>query len=253
MVSPWVMNSFLSPRARCRLFCFPPAGRGGSVFAKWANDFPPEIAVCPVQLPGREDRLRDTPYASIQDLLRAMVPALESLFDLPYAFFGHSMGALVSFELARELRRQGRQEPVHLFVSARRAPHLLDPYPPIAHLPDGPFMEAVQRRYRGIPEGIIKDAEMREIILPGLRADFMLIESYSYYSEPPLSCPVTALGGLQDFEIGDEELEAWREHTTSRIRTKLLPGDHFFVVSAADEVIDTIVWDLKPFHGIEAF
>ena len=246
------MNRVRVSAPQCRLFFFPPAGRGASIYAKWVKAFPPGLDICPIQLPGRENRLRETPFTSMPDLLNGMIPAIERLLDVPFAFFGHSMGAIIGFELARELLKRGLDGPVHLFASARRAPHLKEPHPPIAHLPDEPFLKEVQRRYGGIPEGVIQDSEMKGIILPTLRADFSLLESYEYSGNSPLSCHITVLGGLQDLDIEEEELEAWKEHTTYPTRVQLLPGDHFFLLSAADKVIRTVIQDMEEFHSLRA-
>ena len=241
MSNRWILNSDPIPRTQYRLFFFPPAGRGASMYAKWSKGFPPGLHVCPVQLPGRENRLRETPFTSMSSLLETLIPALENWFDVPFVFFGHSMGAIIGFELARELRKQGLNEPVHLFVSARRPPHLKEPHPPIAHWPESAFLEEVQRRYGGIPEAVFQDSEMRDLILPTLRADFSLLEQYEYWSGPPLSYPITAFGGSLDLDVSKEELEGWREHTTHSFQLQLLPGDHFFLLDTSEEVIRLVM------------
>lgn len=220
-----------------RLFCFPPAGRGASIYAKWNGSLNESVVVCPVQFPGREDRLREKPFTVLPDLLRETVAALVPWLDLPYAFFGHSLGALLAFEIARQLRRRGEKPPVRLLVSARRAPHIPEPHIRISHLPDGPFLEAVRSRYNGIPDVVIQDTELLEIMLPILRADFSVMESYEYRREEPLCCPITVLGGRRDFEVAREDLEAWRIHTTNTCAVQLFPGDHFFLQSAQAEVV----------------
>jgi medium-chain acyl-[acyl-carrier-protein] hydrolase len=234
------MNLPQAEEARCRLFCFSPAGRGASIYARWARYFAPEIAICPVQLPGRENRLREKSHRSISTLLEAMAPEIQSKMDLPYAFFGHSMGALVGFELARMLVRQNLPEPVHLFVSAHRAPHLADPSPPISHLPEDDFIREVQRRYQGIPESLLSDPEMKEIILGALKADFSILENYVFEEEPALPCRFSVLGGTRDPEVSEKELMAWMKHCSADVQLRMFPGDHFFIISNVDEVMPAV-------------
>lgn len=242
--NPWFLSS-IDKSASLRLFCFPPAGRGASLYARWRAHFRPDIEICPVQLPGRENRIREKPYSSIPDLLNALMPWMEPHLDLPYAFFGHSMGALLGFELARMLLKQGHSGPRHLIVSARRAPHLRDPHPPISCLPDDAFLESVQRRYQGIPSSLLQDPEMRAIILRSLRSDFMMLENYTFCPEVKVPCPITSLGGLQDPEAREDELNSWSGHNTCEFRMKMFPGDHFFILSSTDSVIKEVKLALR--------
>ena len=207
------------------------------MYSSWTKSLPEEVEVCAVQLPGRENRLREPLFTSFPDLITTLVSALQPWMDRPFAFFGHSLGALISYELACELRRQGWREPLHLFVSARRAPNLPEPHGPIAHLPKRAFVEAVRRRYDGIPDAVVESEELMEVMIPVLRADFELLENYVYVEKESLSCPITAFGGLQDFEIADEELEAWRRHTRNAYCLKLFEGNHFFLNSSEEEVL----------------
>lgn len=237
--SSWFIGS-VKKAVRLRLFCFPPAGRGASIYAGWQRSFPPDINVCPVQLPGRENRLNEAPYRTVADLINALMPLMDQFLDVPYVFFGHSMGALISFELAGALLRRGHPSPMHVFISARRAPHLADPHPPIAHLSDDLFLEAVQRRYQGIPSSFLGDAETREIILRSLRPDFLMLENYEFRNRIQLQCPVSVFGGSQDQDIGKADLEPWREHCVSKFGLKIFPGDHFFILHSGDLVIEEI-------------
>src|SRR5438552_2333015 len=150
----WVLRPRPDPRARLRLFCFPYAGGGASQFRTWAEGLPPEVELCPVQLPGREGRLRETPFTRIAPLVAALVTALRGYLDTPYAFFGHSLGALVGFELARALRRTGGPGPRGLLVSAYRAPDLPDPDPPL-HLLSSPAFWDELRRLNGTPPEVL--------------------------------------------------------------------------------------------------
>ncbi|MFN8008646.1 MAG: alpha/beta fold hydrolase [Terriglobia bacterium] len=220
-----------------QLICFSYAGRGASVYSTWAKLLSPSVTIRAVQLPGRENRFSEPCIKRISDLMPELVKALQSRLTQPFALFGHSMGALICFELARELRRQNLPEPVHLFLSAHRAPHLPDPYPPIAHLSEEEFVEEVQRRYGGIPEPVKQSKELMEIMIPVLRADFEMLENYQYVMEEPLFCPITVLGGFEDFETTDAELEAWQLHSRKVFDLKLFPGDHFFLQTSQSELL----------------
>jgi len=198
------------------------------MFRTWSESLPPEIEVRPVQFPGRENRLLEAPFSQLFSLIESIAQALLPYLDMPFAFFGHSMGALVSFELARYLRRQHSLSPLHLFVSGRRAPQLPDPDPPIHHLPQAEFLEEL-RRLKGTPEEVLQNAELLHLLLPLLRADFALCETYFYTPEEPLLYPITAFGGLQDDEVSRDVLTAWREQTRSSFKSRFFVGDHFFL------------------------
>jgi medium-chain acyl-[acyl-carrier-protein] hydrolase len=229
VVDQWILYSRPRKQAQLRLFCFPYAGGGASIFRNWAEMLPSTIEVCPVQLPGRENRLLETPFSSISSLIEPLALALVPRLDLPFAFFGHSMGALISFELARYLRGKGYPfAPVHLFVSAHRAPQLPDPDPPAYYLPEAAFLNEL-RRLNGTPEEILQNPELLRLLLPTLRADFALCETYKYVSDAPLSCPITTFGGLQDYEVSYEMLTAWRQQTSSTFTLRYFAGDHFFL------------------------
>ena len=180
------------------------------MFRTWPDGLPADVEVCPVQLPGRGARLMEPPFTQLSPLIEALAQALFPLLDKPFAFFGHSLGALVSFELARYLRRQHGLHPVRLFVSAGRAPQIPHRDLPMHTLPEEEFL-AKLRRLNGTPREVLAHAELMEIILPLLRADFAVYETYVYAIEPPLNCPISTFGGLQDQRVSRGDLEAWRE------------------------------------------
>lgn len=242
--SLWIQYWKQKPGARLRLFSFPYAGGSASIFHNWSERFPPEIEVCPVQLPGRENRLREPAFSRIQPLVDSLTSALLPYLDMPYAFFGHSMGSLISFEFARHLRRAGYGSGlVHLFVSGHRAPQIPDPDAPIYHLPDKDFIEGV-RRLNGMPEAVLQNKEFLDMILPLLRADFALCETYTCIDDKPLSCPITAFGGLQDDEAPHDTLAAWKEQTRGQFKLHCFPGDHFFLYKEQDKLLQCLVKDL---------
>ena len=185
----WVIRSGSNSQPRLRLFCFPYAGGGPSIFRTWSSYLPQSVELCRIHLPGRENRFRELPFAQLSPLVRVLAPVLKPYLNIPCAFFGHSVGALVAFELARQLRRQYGLVPAHLFVSAFRAPQIPDPDPPMHQLHDAEFVEELARRYEGIPEAVQQDAELMEVFRPILRADIAMSETYRYTDETAAGLP----------------------------------------------------------------
>lgn len=229
VAKPWIAFHRPNPQARLRLFCFPYAGGGASIFRTWVQAFPAEVEVCAVQLPGRESRLRDEPFKNIEALAEALGKALAPfLDDKPFAFFGHSMGASISYFLSLWLRDQGRPGPQALLVSARRAPQLPSEDEPIYHLPEEEFKNEL-RELNGTPETVLEHPELMELMLPLLRADFELVDTTPVIRAEPLECPVVAYGGLRDEEVRKDQLEPWQEVSRGPFRLRMFPGDHFFL------------------------
>jgi medium-chain acyl-[acyl-carrier-protein] hydrolase len=227
----WVKCPKPNPKAQLRLFCFPYAGGWSLSFRTWPDNLPTTVEVCPIELPGRGTRLSEAPLTRLEPLIEKLTQALLPYLDRPFAFFGHSMGGLVCFQLARFLRQNYGLIPSHLFVSGRGAPHFPRQEPPIHGLPEPDFLEEL-RRLNGTPEAVLAHLELRSLLLPALRADFAILETYVYTPAPPLDCPITAFGGLQDLEVTCEKLEAWRVQTSASFSLQMIPGDHFFLHSA---------------------
>ncbi len=196
------------------------------------------VEVCAVQFPGREARIAESPVDDLPRLVPMLREALEPYVDRPFAFFGHSIGALVSFELARELRRSGGIEPTHLFVSGCPAPHL----PCSERMSDLSEDEFLERLYRfnGTPSEVLNHPELMHMMLPALRADFALRDRYLYREEPPLSCPITSFGGMSDVHVDGLMLRAWRRHTEDRFQLWLFQGDHFFMRNTQGPMLETL-------------
>jgi medium-chain acyl-[acyl-carrier-protein] hydrolase len=247
----WVIRSGSNSQARLRLFCFPYAGGGPSIFRTWSSYLPQSIEVCRIHLPGRENRLRELPFGQLSSLVEVLAPVLKPYLSVPYAFFGHSVGALVAFELARQLYKRYGLEPAHIFVSGRRAPQIPDPDPPLHQLPDDEFLEELGRRYDGIPKAVRQDPELMEVLRPVLRADITMNETYRYTDETRLACPISCFGSLQDPSTTLEELAAWRDQTTGRFRLRTLLGTHFFLNTARHDLLRAISEDLQdsPYGG----
>lgn len=241
--APWIAFRKPNPKARLRLFCFPYAGTGAAIFRGWPEGLPADVEVCPVQYPGRGTRPMETPFTEISSLVPALAEGVMPLLDKPFAFFGHSLGALIAFELARALRRQSDAQPVRLFVSADRAPRSPRRGPPIHALPDADFLDELAR-LNGTPGNLLDDAELMQIMLPVLRADFAAYETYVYSAEPPLACPISGLGGLQDDRVRSSDLETWREETDRSFSLRMFPGGHFFLNTAQPLLLQALSQDL---------
>jgi len=229
-----------------RLFTFPYAGGDTSIFSPWTEDLPREIELCPVQLPGRGRRTLEPAYSTLGLLVDALAEALAPALDARFAFFGHSMGALMCFELARELRRRDRPLPCHLLVSGQPAPQLPRRHDPLAHLPDADFVEQLHRRYGyALPEDDEQLDELLDVMLPTLRSDVMVTDDYVHGAEAPFDCPITAFGGLDDPTVTRHELDAWRHQTRGLFRTRMLPGGHFYLESEWKFLVRFIVDSLQ--------
>ena len=246
VADPWILRRTPNPGARLRLFCFPYAAGGASIFRSWQQSLPPEVDVCPVQLPGRESRLREPAFDRLAPLVGTLAGVLESYMDLPFAFYGYSNGALVSFELARELRRRGSRQPAHVFAAACAAPHIPDRDPAIHDLPDEELI-AEMRRLNGTPDEILRNEELMHLLIPLMRADAAIHETYVHAEEERLDVPITAVGGLSDPKANREDMDAWRLHTRSEFVVRMVPGDHFFIHSAQATVLRDLAQDL---HGV---
>ena len=239
--TPWIVGDRITPSARCRLFCLPHSGSGAFQFASWKNSLPEALDICPIQLPGRENRLRESSFTRIQTTAENLASELNPYLDRPYILYGYSLGALIAFELGRELRRQKIQLPLALYALARRAPHLPQNDAPVHHLPDDLFVAEVARRYGGMPAIILQDAEFMKLLIPALRADFTALETYLYQEEDPLDCPIYAFGGNFDSTANENDMKAWRTHTSSGFELKMFAGDHFFIRTNQESIFRSII------------
>jgi len=237
--SKWVINPAPKLNATARLFCFPYGGGSAHVFNSWSSRLPSWIDVCSVQAPGRGDRLSEPPFTNLNDLVNVAAGAVKPFLDLPFAFFGHSIGALISFELSRCLRRRFGVQPFLLLVSGSRAPQICYQGTPFFDLPETQFLAEVER-LNGIPKEVLQHSELMQIMTPLLRADFSLDQTYLYKNDQRLSCPIIAFGGLDDVIVNRASLEAWNQQTTASFSAKLFPGDHFFINTATPSLLESI-------------
>lgn len=231
------------PDAPVRLIGVPYAGGGASVFRGWDTGLA-DIEVAAVRLPGRESRFTDPPHTRMEPLVAELADGIAATADRPYALFGHSMGARVAFETARRLRTLGGPQPRYLFVSGCRAPHL-PLRPPTGHLTDPQFVREL-RELGGAPPQFFAEPELVALLLPMLRADFAVLESYTYTPTPPLDLPVRAFCGDADPHISPAQADAWREHTSSRFALTTVAGGHFYLDERRAALLATIRDDLLP-------
>jgi medium-chain acyl-[acyl-carrier-protein] hydrolase len=241
--NPYLTHRVARAHPQLRLFCFPYAGGNANVFQRWHRIFPESIEICPLQYPGRGNRMREPPFTSLIPLALDISTALEPLLDLPFAFFGHSMGALIAFELAHELRRKRNKLPGHLFASASRAPQFRSRDRIAFTLPEPQFIEEL-RRLNGTPIEVLENKELMDLMLPLLRADFSVAQTYECHEQSPLSCPVSAFGGKDDPSVSIPELEGWREQTANAFSLQMFDGDHFYLHASEKVLIEALLRQL---------
>ena len=241
----WLYRFQPKPNPRLRLICFPWAGGGVTPYWSWPKFLPDDIEVGAVHLPGRDDRSGEAPFTAVPKLVEALAKGLAPWLDIPFACYGHSLGALVAYELLRYLRRSGGPSAKHLFVSARRAPHLQSSEAPCHNLPQEAFVAELMRRYDGIPRQILAEPELLKRFLPVLRADLKAEETYLHVPAEPLDVPITAFGGSEDHCINRENLDAWKCMTGGSFQVHVLAGGHFFLDKAQPQMLRIIAQQLE--------
>ena len=244
MQPSWMTCPEPRPGARCRLFCLPFAGAGASQFFSWKAMLPASVELCAYQLPGRESRYREPAFVRAETAAEHLAAEMMPWLDRPYAMFGHSMGALLTFEVARALRRRAAPLPFLLVLSAYPAAHLQRVQAPVSGLPAEQLIERL-RQMEGTPEAVLRDRELMNFLLPTIRADFELCETYQYQEEPPLAIPMVALGGDGDVEAPPERIAAWQRHTSHGFTHHTLPGGHFFLHTSRQRLLDQVVEALQ--------
>ncbi|MGD1875279.1 MAG: aminotransferase class I/II-fold pyridoxal phosphate-dependent enzyme [Mastigocoleus sp.] len=226
--NPWLVSYKANPKARIRLFCFPHGGSGPQLFRDWHKELSETIDLYVIQPPGRGNRLKEFPYTQMKPLVNAIVKEILPYMDKPFAFLGHSLGGLICFEVTRELRRQCRHSPIHLFIVSCRAPQLPASGTPSYNLPDKEFIEKM-RRGNSTPVKILTNPKLMNLFLPSIRADAVLGDTYQYCIEEPLDCPISAFGGTEDTVVSQNELNDWRYQTHNSFKLQMFEGDHFFL------------------------
>jgi len=237
---PWVSPKIETIRPSIRLLCLPYAGGGVGLYRTWSEQLPPSVSVLAVHMPGREGRFREPAIGELDAAIDALADGLAPLFREPFALFGHSMGALLAHELALRVHRDTDAWPQHLFLSARRPPHLDPAHPPMHALPVRDFVHHVQAWYDAFPQAVMDKPGLLEPFLPTLRADMRLLETYTWGAHPPMDCPVTVLGGLQDPAVPVACLRGWQQHTRQPVRVKVFSGRHFYVRHQESAVLNAV-------------
>jgi medium-chain acyl-[acyl-carrier-protein] hydrolase len=232
----WI--DYPAPRASAvRMFCVPYAGGGPAVYRHWPAAIP-GVELGAVRLPGRDRRIDERPHRSLPTMVGQLADALARHLDRPYALFGHSIGARIAFELARELRRRGRPGPLVLFASGSRPPHR-SRWASLHDLDDESLCRWLVST-GGMSDWLLADAELRGTLLPVLRADLELEVGVMYADEPPLACPILAFGGADDPEAPPSFMDEWRRHTTAQFALRVLPGGHFFIRQHYRTILDEV-------------
>ncbi|HXP20729.1 MAG TPA: alpha/beta fold hydrolase [Streptosporangiaceae bacterium] len=236
----WLSNWTEAENVTLRVFCLPHAGGGASAFRAWTRDQPAGVQICAVQLPGREDRTGEPLPAAVVALTQVLAPVLLPHLDVPYVLVGNSVGALVAFDLARQLQQQYCLPPLRLVAAAARPPGADRGMPPASELADAELAAAVQQRYGGIPGEMLRDPRYLEVFLPALRADLAMAQAYQPPPRPLLGCPVTAVVGADDPSMSRADLAGWGAFTEGGFDSAELPGDHFALLGHRDQVLGSI-------------
>lgn len=247
-VNPWVRRYHPAPGAPVRLVYFPHAGGTASSCFQLSAALPPAIEVLALQYPGRQDRFTEPCVESVAEFADEIHRALDGLDDKPLAFFGHSMGATLAYEVARRFQAGASPAPVRLFASGRRAPSIV--HPERVHLGGDSGLIAEVRGLAGTDAGILADDDLLELILPAMRADYRAIETYAWTPGPPLTCPVTVLIGDHDPRVDLAEASAWQQHTSGEFTLRVLPGDHFYLGEGALGVADLLRDELAAYARV---
>ncbi len=224
----WIEWLRKQPNAGLRLFCFHYAGGTAQRAHQWTKQLESEVEICALELPGRGKRFMEPAYTNLDQLLNDLIPVIKPLLEeKPFVFFGHGMGALVSYELSRRLQAKHQLRPQVLLVSGHAAPHI--PRQSVIHqLPHQQFWDRLMQ-LNGTPKDILQHPELLELLTPILRADFAVCETYGYDDSIVLDCPMVVYGGQDDPSVAADQLDLWRKHTRNSCQIKLMAGDHFYL------------------------
>lgn len=242
--NPWFQVPKPVPNAAIRLFCFPYAGGSASIYDGWGERLADDIEVVAVQYPGRGSRFREPLISRCDNLVTALLREVSPLADKPFAFFGHSNGGLVSYELARALQRHGTSRQVHHFISGHRPIHLARNHQPMHDLPDAAFIDKLAA-LGGTPRELLESRELLDLFLPVLRADFAISETYAFPGGPLLRGDMSVLYGRDDVDVAEADVMRWAELIDGTIDLHRFDGGHFFVNSCKQRVIDFVANRLR--------
>jgi surfactin synthase thioesterase subunit len=229
----WVRFRSTPDQPQLRLLCFPFAGGTATNFRLWARHLPDHVEFCPVEYPGHGTRRAEPLINRIPKLVESAAAGLADEFDSPYALYGHSLGSIVAFELARHMTAAGKP-PAHLFVSGRKAPQLQRPHKDMHKMSDDAFVDAIMQRYGGIPQEVLDEPELLAMMMPMARADIEMYELYAYAPGEQLPCRISTFAGEEDHSHPPAELNAWNEQSVVGCTSSVLPGGHFFINTHKD-------------------
>lgn len=244
--SPWLLCRHRRPDAPVRLYCFPHSGGSAGEFLLWADDLP-GVEVWGVQLPGRGGRLDEEPHTAMPELVAALADG--AAFAPPYAFFGHSLGATVAYELTLALRERGRPLPAVLYASAHEAPQLRHPDRALPLLADRALFDAVREQFGPVPAELLDDPDWRSLVLGPLRADLTVVAGYEPTPAAPLDLPVVALGGTDDAGVSRADLAGWAACTRAAFDLRMFAGGHFYLRERHDDLLRRLATDLARLPG----
>ena len=244
MTNSWIVKPKPNSAAHLILVCLPFAGGGSNSFRNWVQFLPKQIELLAIEIPGRGQRLREPLRTRMDELVPDIASSLSKELDRPFALFGHSMGTLLGIELSHHLREEYQLEASHLFFSGRGAPQLPSKEKQIHQLPEDEFVKQI-RNYNGTPKDVLNHQELMELMIPILRADFEVCETYSYSERPKLSCPLSVYGGLQDSAAPRESMQAWAKLTEGPFNLRMFPGDHFFILNNTHTLLSSLLKDLN--------
>ena len=247
-ISPWLANLTPDRAGSRRLFMFPFAGAGPIVFRPWVDRLPADWDIYAVQFPGRGTRIREKPSRRLEPLVTQLDKELRPYLDVPFSFFGHSLGVLVAFELARGLRRSG-MVPEQLLISGYPAPHLPFPYHHLHNLSSTDFIQEM-RILSGTPQEVLDSPDFLELVIPIVQADFEVLETYTYLEERPFEFPIHVMGGNQDPIARREHLEAWRGHTDGPFTLTMFEGNHFYFEQRTDRFLRNLCRYLESMRAV---
>ena len=242
----WFSCSTTRERPKLRLFCFPHAGGQAATYHRWTPYLPASVELIALKLPGRGDRLQEKPYENLRQLADTLVTVMQPLLAQPFALFGHSMGAAISYRCTLRLRTASLPAPLALFVSACRPPSMWGTTERLHELPESEMIDRLVDRY-GRQTTSDDEIEMMRYMAKTIRADLKMMETYRHVDEPPLESPVLALGGVDDPMVTRANLQAWRGMTNSTFGLKLFPGGHFYFRSQEQVFVQTVLSRLRDY------
>jgi medium-chain acyl-[acyl-carrier-protein] hydrolase len=246
----WFTDFGQGADAPIRLFAFAHAGGGANVFSHW-NKALPGAHVLAARLPGRESRIAETAHSAMDTLIDALAEQIAPRLDRPFVFYGHSLGGLIAFELAHRLREQGLRQPERLLVGAYRSPERKSPHPQLHALTDADLVTGL-KRYDSMPQSIIDSPELMALLVPMLRADFSLFETYIYRERAPLDQPIVIYYGNDDRMVEPAEMDGWRTKSSADVRLHPIDTGHLFHLRNETELLELIaieMRDIMPAHS----